>query len=249
MSFQNRKQKILKIVDEKGEVSVKELAEWVETSEITIRRDLILLANDGLVFRTHGGAMKVGLANSPINFINKSAQNAEQKDYICRLAAQEISDNDIIFMDCGSTVFRLCQFIKNKRIKVITNSLPVIQELLNTEVSLNLIGGEIDQERQAVHGVIAIEHIRRYRADKAFLGVDGISIENGLTAISEKEAEITLAMMNQANQTYLLCDSSKIGNDKYLQFADLKQVNTLITNADVDRLATFRNLGLRVLNK
>lgn len=248
MSYQSRKQKILKIVEEQGEADVKELALKVETSEITIRRDLALMAADGLIFRTHGGAMKLSLANIPSSFEQKVAANIVQKDYIARLAAQEIQDGDIIFMDCGSTVFRLCQFIKNKQIKVITNSLPIVYELSNTEVSINLIGGELDNKRQAVHGQIAIEHIKRYRADKAFLGVDGISLENGLSAASEKEAEITISMTAQANRTYLLCDSSKIENDKYLKFAPLSIINVLVTNEKNDFLKLYQDLGIRILN-
>lgn len=248
MSYQSRKQKILKIVEEQGEADVKELAQKVETSEITIRRDLALMAADGLIFRTHGGAMKLSWANIPASFEKKIAANIEQKDYIARLAAQEIQDGDIIFMDCGSTVSRLCQFIKNKRIKVITNSLPVVYELSNTEVSINLIGGELDNKRQAIHGQIAIEHIRRYKADKAFLGVDGISIENGLSAASEKEAEITIAMSSNAHQTYLLCDSSKLSKDKYLKFASLSIVDVLITNEASEQLKSYQDAGIRILN-
>jgi DeoR family fructose operon transcriptional repressor len=248
MSYQNRKQKLLKIVEQHGEVEVKELAQKLETSEITIRRDLALMAADGLIFRTHGGAMKMSLASIPVSFQQKTSTNIEQKDYICRLAAQEILDNDIIFMDCGSTVFRLCQFIKNKRIKVITNSLPVVYELLNTEVSINLIGGELDENRQAIHGKIAVEHIERYKVDKAFLGVDGISIENGLSAASEKEAEITTAMAANAQSTYLLCDSSKLGKDKYLKFAPLTIIDVLVTNQATDLLKSYQDLGLRILN-
>ncbi len=248
MSYQSRKQKILKIVEEQGEADVKELALKVETSEITIRRDLALMAADGLIFRTHGGAMKLSLVNIPANFEQKITTNIEQKDYIARLAAQEIRDGDIIFMDCGSTVFRICQFIKNKRIKVITNSLPIVYELSNTEVSINLIGGELDNKRQAIHGQIAVEHIRRYQADKAFVGVDGISIENGLSAASEKEAEITTAMSSHSQLTYLLCDLSKLGKDKYLRFAALSIVDVLVTNEVSEKLKTYQNLGVRILN-
>jgi DeoR family transcriptional regulator, fructose operon transcriptional repressor len=248
MSYQSRKQKILKIVEEQGEADVKELAHKVETSEITIRRDLALMAADGLIFRTHGGAMKLSLVNIPASFEQKIAANIEQKDYIARLAAQEIRDGDIIFMDCGSTVFRLCQFIKNKRIKIITNSLPVVYELSNTEISINLIGGELDNKRQAIHGQIAVEHIRRYQADKAFLGVDGVSVENGLSAASEKEAEITIAMSGNARQTYLLCDSSKLGKDKYLKFAPLSIVDVLVTNEVSEQLKHYQDAGIRILN-
>lgn len=247
MSYQSRKQKILKIVEEKGEVEVKELALSIETSEITIRRDLAQMAADGLIFRTHGGAMSLSLTHLPQSFEQKTVTNIEQKDYIARLAAQEIHDGDIIFMDCGSTVFRLCQFIKNKRIKVITNSLPVVYELSNTEVSINLVGGELDNQRQAIHGQIAIEHIRKYHANKAFLGVDGISVENGLTASSEKEAEITAAMSDNAQITYLLCDVSKIGRDRYLQFAPLDIIDVLITNEHTELINQFKEIGIRTI--
>ncbi|AEI51304.1 DeoR/GlpR family DNA-binding transcription regulator [Runella slithyformis] len=250
MSYQSRKQIILKIVEEKGEAEVKELAQLIDTSEITIRRDLGQMAADGLIYRTHGGAMKLSLVNQPVSFAQKSGVNADKKEYICRLAAAEIHDGDVIFMDCGSTVFRLCPFLKNKRIKVITNSLPVVYELMNTEVAINLIGGELDSERQAVHGIIAAEHIQRYRATKAFLGTDGISPDTGLSAASEKEAEMTKAMASNARVTYLLCDSSKLGRNRYLTFAPLSLVDVLVTDEQSKLLLqAYEKAGLRVLNQ
>ena len=149
-------------------------------------------------------------------------------------------------MDCGSTVFRLCQFIKNKKIKVITNSIPVVFELQNSMVSLNIIGGEFDAERQAVHGKIADEHIARYRANKAFLGVDGIS-RNGLFANSELEADITQAFAAHSVKTYLLCDDSKIGKESYLRFGELSMINAIITNSKSEELAYFKKQGVEVI--
>lgn len=249
MSYQSRKQIILKIVEERGEADVKELAQLLDTSEITVRRDLTQLSSEGLVYRTHGGAMKLSLVNHPVSFAQKSGVNADKKDYICRLAAAEIQEGDVIFMDCGSTVFRLCPFLKNKKIKVVTNSLPVVYELLNTEVSINLVGGEVDNERQAVHGTMAIEHVQRYRADKAFLGVGGISFENGLSAVSEKEAEMTQAMSANAKTTYLLCDSSKLGQDKYLTFASISIIDVLVTDEkNAEKIKKYKNAVLRILN-
>ena len=250
MNFQERKQIILRVVEEKGSTDVKELADLLQTSDITVRRDLSVLAEKGLIFRTHGGAMKVELARDPFKFKNKAAVNAEKKDYICQIAARQILDNDIIFLDCGSTLFRLCQFIRNKPIKIITNSLPVVYELMNSQVQLNLIGGEIDRERQAVHGTMAVEHITRYRVTKAFIGVDGISLKNGLTANSEKEASIAMAMAKKAKQVYLLCDSSKFENDKYFSFAPISLVHTIITDtaANPEVIAQYRKQGVEVLN-
>jgi len=247
MNFQKRKNIILNILEERGEVTVKELADELAISEITVRRDLTVLTADGLVYRTHGGIMKVELTKTPFHFANKAAVNVEEKDNICRLAAKEIQEGDIIFMDCGSTVFRLCQFIRNKKIHVITNSLPIVYELMNSSVKINLVGGEIDPERQAVHGRIAEEHIGRYKADRAFIGVDGISVENGLSAFSEIEAGITLAMFANSAISYLLCDASKVGKDKYFQFAPLNSLDVMITNKRTEETDQIEKAGIRVI--
>jgi DeoR family transcriptional regulator, fructose operon transcriptional repressor len=248
MNFQNRKQLILNVLEEKGSVDVKELAEKLNISEITIRRDLATLSEKGLLFRTHGGAMKVGLSKDPFNFFHKASLNADRKDHICQIAASLIEDGDIIFLDCGSTLFRLCPFIREKKIKVITNSLPALYELSSAALEINLVGGEVDKERQAVHGTIALEHIRRYKATKAFIGVDGISVKNGLSANSEKEATIATTMSANAKETILLCDSSKLENDKYFPFAPLSMVDTLVTDYDVtdEVLELYRKKGLKV---
>ena len=249
MTFQIRKQLILSTIDEKGSVDVRELAQLLNTSEITVRRDLNLLAQKGLIVRTHGGAVQPALARDPISFANKAAVNQEQKEYICQLAAQQIREGDTIFMDCGSTTFLLCPLIRHLPIRVVTNSLPVIYALMNSAVALNLVGGEVDQERQAVHGLMAVEHLQRYRATKAFVGVDGISVANGLSSNSEKEAEITLAMATNARQVYLLCDASKLEKDKYLQFAPLSAVQVLITDkgASMPIISAYEKAGLRVV--
>jgi DeoR family fructose operon transcriptional repressor len=247
MSFQTRKQKILEKLDTEGQIDIKEMAAVFGISEITLRRDVTQLAADGLLYRTHGGAMRVNPQAIPYTFVNKAAKNGEVKDRICRAAAKEITDGDIIFMDCGSTVFRLCQFIRNKKIKVITNSMPVVFELQNSSVSLNIIGGEFDTERQAVHGRIANEHIARYRATKAFLGVDGIST-NGLFANSELEADITQAFIAHSQKTFLLCDESKIGRETYLKFAEAATIATIITNAKSPAVDGLRDLGIMVIS-
>jgi DeoR family transcriptional regulator, fructose operon transcriptional repressor len=249
MNFQNRKRLILNVLEEKGSADVKELAEKLDTSEITVRRDLALLSEKGLLVRTHGGAIKVGLSKDPFNFFHKASMNADRKDHICQIAASIIHDGDIIFLDCGSTLFRLCPFIREKKIKVITNSLPALYELSSSAVEINLVGGEVDKERQAVHGIIAIEHLKRYKATKAFIGVDGISVKNGLSANSEKEATIATTMSANAKQTILLCDSSKLENDKYFPFAPLSMINTLITDFEAkdDILELYRKKGVEVL--
>ncbi len=107
----------------------------------------------------------------------------------------------------------------------------MIFELQHSAVSLNIIGGEYDAARQAIHGTMATEHIQRYKAGKAFIGVDGLSAQ-GLFAHSEKEAVIATALATQSDYTYLLCDAGKIGKTSYLNFAGLELVDAIITDGD-----------------
>jgi DeoR family transcriptional regulator, fructose operon transcriptional repressor len=231
MSFQERKKKILTALQESESLTVFELAEILEVSPATIRRDLHDIAEEGLLVRTHGGAMKM---ENPVitGFSEKSGVNNAKKETIAQQAAALVQDGDVIFLDCGSTVFGMCRFLKKKNIKVITNSLPILAELIDAPgIGINLIGGELNKSRKAVHGDKAVQHINGYHAHKAFIGVDGISAENGLTAHSEHESTITSAFIANAAEVFLLCDSSKISKDSYVKFAGLSEITRLITDS------------------
>jgi DeoR family fructose operon transcriptional repressor len=194
--------------------------------------------------------MNASVSNPPISFLQKSLVNFQQKEAICQRAANLIEDGDVVFLDCGSTVFRICNYIRHKQIKVVTNSLPIVNELIQApSISLNFAGGEIDMERQAAHGKIAVAHFKNYRADKTFVGIDGISAKYGLSARSEKEAEITIALVENAKAAYLLCDSSKLEKDAYLPFAPLQFIPNLITDslANRDILAAYEAEGIKVI--
>ncbi len=250
MNFQLRKQHILTLLAQRGSLEVAQVAQQLQATPITVRRDLAQLADQGLLVRTHGGAVRPGVAKNPVAFARKAAANPDQKAYICRLAAAEVAVGDTIFIDCGSTTLPLCALVRHLKIRVVTNSLPVLFELVGSAAQVVLAGGEVDAERQATHGTVAVEQLRRYQVDKAFLGVDGFSLRRGLTANSEAEAAISLAVAAGARYTYLLCDASKLEQDKYFQFAPLSSVGTLITDSAAPQkvLAQYQKAGLRVLS-
>ncbi|RYY18413.1 MAG: DeoR/GlpR transcriptional regulator [Cytophagaceae bacterium] len=250
MNFQLRKHYILSVLERERSLVATDVAQHLQTNPITIRRDLAQLASQGLLVRTHGGAVLPSVARHPVAFARKASVNLSQKEYICRLAAGHIAEGDTIFIDCGSTTFPLCALIRHLKIRVLTNSLPVLFELVGSAVQVVIAGGEVDAERQAVHGALAVEHLGRYAVDKAFLGVDGLSIRRGLSANSELEASISQAVFAAAQHVFLLCDSSKLEQDKYLQFAPLSAIGTLVTDqqAAPQVLAQYREAGVRVLN-
>ena len=239
MSSKARQKGILDQLKAGGELSVKELADLFETSDITIRRDLVALSEKGLLVRTHGGAM---LPEST-SFHQKELRSNAAKASIGKLAASYVKAGDVIFMDCK-------HLRRLEKLTIITNSLPIVTELLGQPgFTINLVGGEVDAGRKAVHGSMALEHIARYKADKAFVGVDGFSLANGLSASGEKEASMTLAMGSRAKETYLLCDATKLEKESYLKFAPPALFDFLVTDKSVasDLADKYRKAGIRLV--
>jgi DeoR family fructose operon transcriptional repressor len=237
MYSEERKKIILEMLSNQESVSVKEIGEECFVSEITVRRDLINLEAKNLIIRTHGGAMKSKVIDTLFNYDLKVNQNVEEKTAICKKASEYISNKDVIFIDCGTTLIHLTRFItKFDSLTVITNSLPVVSELINyTRIKLIIIGGEAISERKAIYGTVAERSISQYHADKAFIGATGVSVLKGLTSSDENESAITLKMAENADQVFLLCDSSKIERDSFVRFAPLSAVNYLITDEGIDQ--------------
>jgi DeoR family fructose operon transcriptional repressor len=246
-----RKEIIINSLNESEVVYTRDLMKRCDVSEITIRRDLIELETRGLLIRTHGGAIKIKTNEHLFTYDLKINQNKQQKETICKLAANYIEDNDIIFIDCGSTLSFLTQYIKRfKNLIVITNSLPIISELIGTSnIRLSLIGGEIYSERQAIYGPVAETNIERYHAGKAFIGADGVSLQHGLSSFDEKEAAITRKMIENADTVFLLCDSSKIEKNSFVRFAPLSKINYLITDKFIstESVQLYHESGIQIV--
>jgi len=251
MDQEFRKKHILEELERSGRVNLQELVKLFQTSEMTVRRDLTELERQGFLIRKYGGAVKTEAVDTLFSFNRRVERNSDQKEAICRTASQFIEDGDIIFIDCGTTLFRLAHFIKNRRIRVITNSLPVISELLNDpQIRLSFVGGDIDSDRQASYGRIAEKIISEFRADKAFIGMDGVSLSNGLSSFDEKEGLVTKTMAEHAGKVYLLCDSSKIEKDSYFRFAPVSLIDTLVTDSEVNSqlIGLYKEKGVEIIS-
>ena len=251
MTHELRKKAILQMLDKNEIISVKDIINKCKVSEITARRDLISLEQKGIIKRTHGGAILTSGLPELFRFDNKAKEHMVQKIGICKLAATLIEENDTIYMDCGTTVFFLTRFIKRfKNLRIITNSLPVVSELiLCPQIKIYLIGGELDNDRKALYGSMTENLIGRYKADKAFIGAGGISLENGLSSVDEKEASITIKMAEAAKKVFLLCDSSKIENDSYFTYSSVSVLTILITDDGIsqEHLNMLKGKGINVL--
>ncbi|MDR1723525.1 MAG: DeoR/GlpR family DNA-binding transcription regulator [Tannerella sp.] len=250
MIAEARKGIILNTLNAKEIVNTRELADRCMVSEITIRRDLIELAAKGMLIRTRGGACRLKTADTLVNFDIKITRNSQHKEAICRLAASSISDGDIVFVDCGSTLSFITQYLRPRAITVITNSLPVVSALVDAPaVRLALIGGEVYSERRAIYGSVAEIDIEKYHATKAFIGADGVSLRSGLSSYDEREAAITRRMISHADEVFLLADSSKIEKNSYVTFASLADVHHLITDSEItpQHLRAYREASVDIL--
>lgn len=238
MKKQARSKFILQTIDQNGAVEVGEIVKHCRVSPITARRDLEELAARGYLIRTHGGAIKDESVSHLFSFVRRMDNKREKKIEISKYAAQRIQDNDTIFLDCGSTIFHITQFLhQRKNLKVITNSLSIAMELSKyPEIKVVMIGGEILPERRAVYGPTAYQQIQQYHANKAFIGTNGLSLKDGLSSYDDYEAQIVLAMTEVSDSVYLLCDASKIEKNSVFKFAPVTLPDVIITDNQVSEV-------------
>ena len=250
---EERKKFILNLLKNKDSVTIYEILAGCKASDITIRRDLSELENKGLLIRTHGGATKKAATNDLFTFNHKMNQNRESKEYICKVASGFVKDNDVIFIDCGSTMAFLPKYLSQKNsLTIITTSLPIASELINFDnIKLVIIGGEIIMQRKAVYGHIAEYNIEQYHANKAFIGADGVSLSKGLTSFDQKEASVTLKMAENADEVFLLCDSTKIERNSYVRFAELSLSDYIITDDRIDPeiISRYKKKDINLISK
>ena len=237
MIKENRKKYLLNLINEKNFANVSEIAKQFNITQMTVRRDLNELENEGFIIRKYGGAVKSEAVTSLFAFDKRIKKMEEEKDAICRKAASFIENNDAVFIDCGTTLHKICKYIKRKNgLRIITNSLPVISELINhPNINLNLIGGKIIHERRSVYGSMALRNLDEYYIDKSFIGANGVTIENGLSSYDEQEGEITRRIIEKSNVNYLLCDSSKIGVNSFYNFSPITLIQNIITDDKVNK--------------
>jgi DeoR family fructose operon transcriptional repressor len=251
MKQELRKRYILNHLVKTESITIHDIVERCDVSEITARRDLSTLEQSGLLVRTHGGAIKPEILSRMFDFEKKSIHNRDNKIEICKFAASFIEDNDTIYIDCGTTTFYLSRFLtKFRNLRIITNSLPVVSELLPySNIIVYLIGGELDSSRKALYGPMTDNLISRFKADKAFIGAGGVSLAHGLSSVDEKEASVTIKMAEAAQMVYLLCDSSKIEKDSYFTYSSLSSINYLITDKNIDPqlVNLYNNNAIRIV--
>ena len=231
MLAEERYNEILRLVNEKKTVTVQELTEVLDTSESTIRRDLTTLHKKGSLIKVHGGATALsveGMTRDASLTVSRD-MNIEEKVAIAKYAAALIEKDDFVYLDAGSSVDLMIDYIVEQEAIYVTNAIGHAQKLLQKGCRVFLLGGELKEVTEAIVGAQAIDSLKRYNFTKGFFGANGVHRERGLTTPDITEALVKEKAMEQCANRYVLADSTKINQISSVTFAGFEEGMILTT--------------------
>jgi DeoR family transcriptional regulator of aga operon len=241
---------ILERLSGNGSLGIAQVAAELAVSPATIRRDLQILESQRLLARTHGGAVAQGLLYElPLRY--KSARHQEKKLRIAQEAASRVADGSAVGLTGGTTTTEVARaLVDHRRLTVVTNALNIATEIaVRPSVKLVVTGGVARPESYELVGPIAESSLAGLNLDVAFIGVDGISPEAGLTTHHEIEAHTNQALIERSRSVVVVADSSKIGRVTFARICQIDRVHHLITDtgADPEELAPIIEAGVQVV--
>jgi len=232
-SVESRHQSIINKIEEKGSAFVSELAETLDVSEMTIRRDFRDLENLGLIKRFHGGAMSSRGRSYEPPLLSRNEENLNLKKMIGKYAADMVIEGDSIALDVGSTIYQIAVNLKNiKNITLLTPSLFIAELFLdNSDIKLILPGGVVRPVEHSLIGEFARRNITQLFFDRLFLGAGGIHSNYGVTEFNFDDALIKQSLIKNSKEIILVADSSKFQKTAFAQVSDLNRIDRLVTDS------------------
>ncbi|WP_416865738.1 MAG: DeoR/GlpR family DNA-binding transcription regulator [Imperialibacter sp.] len=231
-----RKDKILDLLREDGSAKVIDLARIFKVTEVTIRQDLEKLDKQGLVVREHGGVYLKNVEDQVRNFSLINQDNLNEKEIIAQKCLELIHPGDVIILDSGSTTTEIAKKIKDiSGLTVITNALNIALMLgANPNIAVVMTGGEFKPPTLSLTGQKAADFFKGLNVQKLFLATSGISLKSGLTYPSISDLVVKKAMIEAAETTYLVADSTKMGKSAFASLGALSLIDFIITDEGID---------------
>ncbi len=248
MLSEERRQKILALTAERGRIRIAELVETFGVSKVTIHRDLERLVNEGMVRKMHGGVAHVGVQEQ--SYRERIIQQHSEKQAIARAALELIQPGTTIFLSPGTTTTEIARILPRTGIIVVTNSLPISNELMQTtELEVVLTGGSIRRHAEALVGTPAEVSLGSMFINLAFIGVTGMDEQGGLTVYSEGETRVLQQVLRSSRKSVVVADSSKWGKIVGTSIAPLSNIHALITDSHIPKEAVkhFATLDVEVI--
>jgi len=251
MYAEERQQHILDRARAAGRVDVNSLAETLDVTPETVRRDLTILERHGVLRRVHGGAIPVERLGFEPGVETRTERYVAEKERIAKAALPHLPDEGTILLDAGTTTLRLAELIPHDHeLTIVTNSLPIATMVAqHPGLTLYLLGGRVRGRTLAAVGAWVTDALSDVFVDVAFIGTNGLSVERGLTTPDQSEAAAKRAMITAARRSVVLTDHTKIGVDHFSRFADLSDIAAVITDngLDPETAAEIEALGPEVV--
>lgn len=248
-----RRDRILTLLQDRRSASVGELSELLQVSEVTVRQDLNLLAEEGRLVRTRGGALLPSRTSRELTFASRAAMNTAQKQRIGERAASLVASGDSILLDASSTAVYVARALRQRRdlsdLTLITNGIHTALEVVERpEITTVLTGGIVRMTADSLNGAIAEDMLSKIHATRGFFGTRGLTLEQGLTEVNLQEAQVKRAMLRRCQEVVVVADASKFGEVSLTSFAALDQVDRIITDtaAPQELLEALQARGVRV---
>ena len=252
--YERRTIELLEMLQLNKRLDVKTVAEALGISEATARRFFSQLEEEGKVIRVHGGVQLAQQLGYDYSFRVQAAHRQEQKTLIGAGAAELVEDEDRIFLDSGTTVLMLAESLsvklqtgELKGIVVLTNSISHVETVARW-CKVILIGGEIRAERLDVCGSVAEKTLMLFHLDKAFFGADAINLSGGCMTTDERTSTINELVVERAEKSYVLADSSKFNKTSFIRYAPIEEIDTILTDPGIDGdvLRSYTEAGARI---
>ncbi|SFZ89505.1 DNA-binding transcriptional regulator of sugar metabolism, DeoR/GlpR family [Flaviramulus basaltis] len=246
-----RREKIIELLKEDGSAKVADLAKLFKVTEVTVRQDLEKLEKQGLIIREHGGAFMKNIEDHVKNFSIVHQENLDKKETIAIKCLEFIESGDTIILDSGSTTTEIAKKLKGyKNLTVITNALNIAL-MLGAEPGIEVImtGGEFKPPTLSLTGQKAADFFKGLNVQKLFLATAGISLKSGLTYPSISDLVVKKAMIEAADITYLVADSTKIGKSALASLGALSLIDFIITDSGMEEKdkKVFKNHEIEVI--
>jgi DeoR/GlpR family transcriptional regulator of sugar metabolism len=240
-----RRSRILELLEKHHRVAVSDLASRFEVSDDTIRRDLRHLTARGLIRKTYGGALR--LMASMDSYDKRLSQGTDLKAAIGARAAELVQEGDTVILDSGTTTLWVARSLRVAKVRVLTNDLEVAKVIAQKPGSdLIVLGGRWDAHHRELVGPATVEQILRYRVDKAFLGMAAIDRKQSWTDVSEEDASVKRAMIQVAEQVIGVADHTKLGKVAFSWVAEASVIDILVTDLRADT-SSFDDLGWEII--
>jgi DeoR/GlpR family transcriptional regulator of sugar metabolism len=251
-----RRVKILEVIRENGFAEVRKLQELLNVTPLTIRRDLNALSKQNLIKKTYGGAeliVEEGTSVEPL-YETKLYSNLNKKQAIGKAAIEYISDGDTLIIDNGTTTFQMVLNMRTRNFKnltILVNDIKIAQELCRIKnLKVILIGGMVNSQHYSTYGIYASNILSEIKSNKVFLGIDGLSMENGISCSSLDDGPLKRLMIQSSKEKIVLADSSKFDKDVFYRICGWDMIDMIITDDGIPReyidFCKDKNITLRV---